>query len=1153
MSAPPVQTPRSSRDQNRASDPAYSSWVSANAGSGKTHVLAQRVIRLLLNGVAPGKILCLTFTKAAAANMARRVFDTLSRWTSIEDDALREAVREIAGHDYRDLDFARTLFAQTIETPGGLKIQTIHAFCERLLHMFPFEANIAAGFSVAEGDEQQTLLQRAREDVLARAIADPASPAGAALQLVASLTTQDRFDALLQGALAMRAKIAEAMTDRRGDGFARRLAARFGLGDDETLAGIEAELIDGGPSRARWREMAAVLAGQGKNDRDQAERMRLFIETDSMPARLANLREIFLTDAGEPRKRLVTVKTPPDIIDALENERMRVTALLDKRKAAACIARSGALFELVETIFKRYAHLKTSQGLLDFNDLIERTVTLLGRSDAAWVLYKLDSGIDHILVDEAQDTSPDQWKILENLTAEFFAGIGAREGLRRTIFAVGDEKQSIYSFQGARPDLFIAMRRYFETRAGAGHFQSVALDTSYRSARVVLEQVDATFQAGDNFKGVVSEGEAWMRHAANKAFLPGLVEIWDLEEPLATEAAESWLLPVDTIGENAPEVRLAQNIARTIGAWLKPGSGQFVHGKDAAPRPVSAGDVIILVRKRSRFFNAIIRALKSAGVPVAGADVLSLTDHIAVMDLMAAGRTALLPRDDLSLACVLKSPLIGLTDEDLLAIAPKRTGSLYDALCASPEHRHAQAAQRIEAWRRLAARLTPFGFYAHLLGVERGRHALLTRLGVEANDAIDEFLNRALQHEQQQPPSLAAFLHILSATEASVKRDLEAAGDVVRVMTVHAAKGLEGKIVFLPDTTGTATGRYDPDIVLLDDEGLELPVWRKNKKEDPPPLHAAVERARVEQDREHRRLLYVAMTRAEERLYICGFRGKTEPHASCWYNIVRSALDERLEEFPAPWDWNRTVRRIGTTASAGAPGKPAAPPPEKPPADHWLWREAPREAQPAPPLSPSTALAAADQLDARANATGVASGLAIGALMHALLQYLPDVAAEDRAAAAARYLAARGGALSEAERAGVAAQALALLAAPAVAALFGPGSRAEIAIAGKVSGPAGPLDIAGRIDRLAVRENDVLLADFKTGTPRPAEVAPAAYIAQMALYRAAVEPLYPGKTVRPFIVWTANATAVELPGNMLTAALGTVLGDAKQIVIGGAS
>jgi ATP-dependent helicase/nuclease subunit A len=1146
MTDPTVQPPkpRSSREQNLASNPSYSSWVSANAGSGKTHVLAHRVIRLLLNRVAPGKILCLTFTKAAAANMARRVFDTLSQWTSIEDDALREAVREIAGHDYEDLDFARTLFAQTIETPGGLKIQTIHAFCERLLHMFPFEANIAAGFSVAEGDEQQTLLQRAREDVLALAIANPASPPGVALQLVASLTTQDRFDELLRGALAMRAKIADAVRDPRGGGFEHRLAVRFGLAADATLESIEAEIFDGGPSPADWRAMASVLAGQAKSDREQAARMQALLQTGAAAARLAIVRQIFLTGAGEPRKRLVTNKTPADITSALENEQVRFIALLEKRKAAACIARSLALFELVEAIFKRYAQLKTSQGLLDFNDLIERTVTLLGRSDASWVLYKLDSGIDHILVDEAQDTSPDQWKILENLTGEFFAGLGAREGLRRTIFAVGDEKQSIYSFQGARPDLFVQMRRYFEKKAGgADHFKSVELTRSYRSAKMLLDQVDATFQANENFKGVVSQGENWMRHEANKGFLPGLVEIWDLEAPLATEAHESWLLPVDTVGENAPEVRLAQNIARVIRDWLKPGSGQFVHGKDGAPRPVNAGDVIILVRKRSRFFNAIIRALKSAGVPVAGADVLSLTDHIAVMDLMAAGRTALLPQDDLSLACVLKSPLIGLTDDDLLAFAPKRAGSLYEALCASPSPQHVQAATRIDAWRRLAARLTPFGFYAHLLGVERGRYALLKRLGVEANDAIDEFLNRALQHEQQQPPSLSAFLHVLSATEASVKRDLEAAGEVVRVMTVHAAKGLEGKIVFLPDTTGAAIGRYDPNIVLLDDDGLEVPVWRKSKKDDPPPVNEAIDRARIDQDREHRRLLYVAMTRAEERLYICGFRSKTEPPPTCWYNIVHLALADGMEPVPAPWDASRTVLRIGSTAQAAVAVKPASPIPAKPPTDHWLWRPAPREAQPAPPLSPSTALAAADQLDARANTAGVASGLAIGSLMHALLQYLPDVATEDRAAAAGRYLAARGGMLSEAERTGVLAQALALLAAPAVAALFGPGSRAEIAIAGKITGPGGmPLEIAGRIDRLAVRENDVLLADFKTGTPRPAEVAPAAYIAQMALYRAAVEPLYPDKTVRPFIVWTANASAVELPDAMLTAALGRILG-----------
>ena len=762
---------RSSASQAAASDPSVSVWVSANAGSGKTHVLAHRVIRLLLNGVEPGKILCLTFTKAAAANMSRRVFDILSAWTSFDDATLRQALQDMTGRGGHDLEFARTLFARTIETPGGLKVQTIHAFCERLLHMFPFEANIAAGFSVIEADAQEELLQRAREDVLALAIDVPDSVTGRALQLISGLTTEAKFDQLLKGGLAKHAEI-EAVLGRLQGGYRARLAQELGLRPDETITALEAEMIDGGPGFDRWSEAAALLETSGKMDVAQAHRIRAFVAAPSV----ATLRGIVLGHDGGARKAFATKGAQARLDPVIVEELDRLPPLLEKYKAARCVERSQALLELLNAILLRYRNLKTAQGKLDFADLIERTTMLLDRSSAAWVLYKLDNGIDHVLVDEAQDTSPKQWHILQRLTEEFFAGSGSGAPRLRTLFAVGDEKQSIFSFQGARPDLFAGMRRHFEDRAGPGELRTVPLTVSYRSASLVLDQVDRTFQSGETWRSVVSSGDDWLRHGAHKTQLPGLVEIWDVIEPVEVEAPTSWLLPVDAVREDAPEVRLAQRIASLIRDWIRPGSGEFVHDASGAPRQVHAGDVIILVRRRNNFFDAMIRALKAVGVPVAGADVLKLTDHIAVMDLMAVGRFALLPQDDLSLACVLTSPLGGLDDDDLLQFAPQRTGNLYDALRASPDPKHREVMARLERWIINAAEMTPYGFYAHLLGADGGRRDLLRRLGGEANDAIDEFLNRALAHEKSQPPSLSAFLHTFAATEATVKRDLEAAG-----------------------------------------------------------------------------------------------------------------------------------------------------------------------------------------------------------------------------------------------------------------------------------------------------------------------------------------------------------------------------------------
>ncbi|MDT2019852.1 double-strand break repair helicase AddA [Methylocella sp. CPCC 101449] len=1123
---------RSSASQAAASDPSVSVWVSANAGSGKTHVLAHRVIRLLLNGVEPGKILCLTFTKAAAANMSRRVFDILSAWTSFDDATLRQALQDMTSRGGHDLEFARTLFARTIETPGGLKVQTIHAFCERLLHMFPFEANIAAGFSVIETDAQEGLLQRAREDVLALAIDAPDSVTGQALQLISGLTTEAKFDQLLKGGLAKHAEI-EAVLGRLQGGYRARLAQELGLRPDETIAALEAEMIDGGPGFERWSEAAALLETSGKMDIAQAHRIRAFVAAPSV----ATLRGIVLGHDGGARKAFATKGAQGRLDPAVVEELERLPPLLEKHKAARCVERSQALLELLNAILLRYRNLKTAQGKLDFADLIERTMMLLDRSSAAWVLYKLDNGIDHVLVDEAQDTSPEQWHILQRLTEEFFAGSGGGAPRLRTLFAVGDEKQSIFSFQGARPDLFAGMRKHFEDRAGPGELRAVPLTVSYRSASLVLDQVDRTFMARETYRSVVSGDDGWLRHEAYKAQLPGLVEIWDVIEPVEIEAPTSWLLPVDAVREDAPEVRLAQRIASLIRDWIRPGSGEFVHDASGAPRQVHAGDVIILVRRRNNFFDAMIRALKAVGVPVAGADVLKLTDHIAVMDLMAVGRFALLPQDDLSLACVLTSPLGGLDDDDLLQFAPQRTGNLYEALRASPDPKHRAVTARLERWITHAAEMTPYGFYAHLLGADGGRRDLLRRLGGEANDAIDEFLNRALAHEKSQPPSLSAFLHTFAATEATVKRDLEAAGEVVRVMTVHAAKGLEGKIVFLPDTTGAPGSHFDPDIVFIEGkDGLALPVWRRNRDEDPPAVEVAKGLSRQEQQNEYLRLLYVAMTRAEERLYICGYRGLQKLSEDCWYQIARSALEEGMSSVPAPWNGEEQVLRAGGTAAGGRLAEVRSARERAEPA--WLRQAAPQERAPLPPISPSRALAAADQLEPLVRDDGGSVALVVGTLMHGLLQYLPDLAPSLRAAAAGRFLAARGRALPPEEQERLTGQALALLYNPALEALFGPQSRAEVAIAGKVSRRSGALvDIAGRIDRLAVREQDVLIADFKTGAPRLLADLPAAYVTQMALYTAAIAPLYPGKAIRPFIVWTANAQAVEIPPERLISAL----------------
>ena len=1129
--------------QRLASDPGRSVWVSANAGSGKTHVLSQRVVRLMLDGVNPARILCLTFTKAAAANMSERVFAILARWTQLDDDALRAAIRATGARapSAATLIAARRLFARAVETPGGLKIQTIHAFCERLLHLFPFEANVSAGFTVAEDSEQAEWLDEARRSALAEAAGDEGA-LGAALRRVADETSQSDFDALIRAAMKARETLPIGASGEA------RLRKALGLARGETTAAVERAMLEDGLLASGWKSVGDALAQGKPTDIKRAD--QIFAVREAWAARGANdaapvgaslidaYLRIFFNSDNTPAKALATKDIPQAVKDALVDEQRRLAALRETRASVGAYERSVALARLVGQIFSRYEATKRRRGALDFDDLITRTLTLLERSDASWVLYKLDRGIDHILVDEAQDTSAAQWRILDILASEFTAGEGQRKG-RRSFFAVGDDKQSIFSFQGAEPRLFHEMSRRFAQRAAqAGQdFSAVRLNLSFRSTRTILDAVDKVFAPVERHRGLSSGVDPQPPvHESWKSDLPGLVEIWPpLAAPERDDPTE-WRLPVDAPRADDPAVKLAERVAAKIAALTSSPEARVSDGESGLMRRVRPGDVMILVRKRGAFFEAMIRALKERGVAVAGADRLNVTQHIAVMDLIAAGRVALLPQDDLTLACVLKSPLIGLDDDDLIALAPGRAGSLFAALESSPVARHRAALARIEMWRAHARTRTPFEFYMRLVEADGGRRALVSRLGPEAADAIDEFVALALDHETHDAPSLTLFLQTLGDADIEIKRDMEAAGDAVRVMTVHAAKGLEAKIVFLPDTCSGPSAQHAPKLHRLDEEAT---AWSSRKGDDSAAISTARAAAEAAAQDEYHRLLYVAMTRAEERLYIAGHYGRRRPTFD-WHRAMFDALSPDMEEIPAPWDAAEIIwRRVEVGAAQDdAPAEPPDAAREKT-TPAWLNRPARPEIVATPPLRPSNALDAADALPREGATENIpARRAARGKLLHALLQHLPAVAPARRAEAAHKFLGARGAGFTSDETAAMAREALGVLNDARLAALFGAGSRAEAAIAGRVRLADGrEVEISGQIDRLAETAEEILLADFKSGAPRAAAETPERILTQFALYRAALQPLWPEKPIRTMLIWTAGPALVELNGDLLDRAL----------------
>ncbi|RUX51842.1 double-strand break repair helicase AddA [Mesorhizobium sp. M4A.F.Ca.ET.050.02.1.1] len=1155
--------------QARASDPLNSAWVSANAGSGKTHVLAQRVIRLLLNGTDPSKILCLTYTRAAAANMSNRVFSTLSEWTSLGDAELASRIVALDGRgaDAGTMRRARRLFAEALETPGGLKIQTIHAFCESVLHQFPLEANIPAHFEMLDTQMEASLFGDARRDMISGASAG-AEGLAEAFALVLERGGEAGLDALLAEIVNKRDGL-RAFIAGLGDDF-RSLLAEFrfrpGLTAEDIasslwpLPGFLPDYFAGFARAAEAADARMVL-----NNILPYARLA-FAEADQI-RRLELLGKAFLKADGaayEPAKafKKVLLDRLPDLPERYIEAARAILEVSDRLALFRMLEGTAAALTVARWLIARYEHLKRSRGFLDFNDLITRTVALLSRPDAgAWVQFKLDQGIDHILLDEAQDTSPDQWEAVKKLTEEFFAGLGQREAVHRTMFAVGDEKQSIYSFQGAAPDSFAESRQLFAGRVrDAGFsFADLKLTWSFRSSDDVLAAVDRVFADPGIRRGISHDPDA-LSHKAIRTDAPGYVEVWPSIGAEMVDEPDDWTQAVDHA--HAPAVRVAENVATTIAGWI--GNGEIIEGRGKRLGP---GDVLVLVRKRDSFVHALTRALKRRDIPVAGADRLSLPGHIAVKDLIALGHFLIQPQDDLSLAAVLRSPVFDVSEERLFSLANGRPSgqSLVASLRqqAGEDPALAPVVAQLDAWANEAAFKPLFEFYAAALARDGLRKKMIARLGPEAGDIIDEFLSFCLAEERTGLPGLEAFLATLESSGPEIKREMDQTRDEVRVMTVHAAKGLEAPVVFLVDG-GSApfSDQHLPRLMPFQGSGQHFDgkgyLWRSAGDVANGFSKAAAAHARELADDEYRRLLYVGMTRAEDRLVVCGYHGKRAPSTGTWHSIVSRALlgaPESMERrHPAAAEV--VVHRFHMTklppvalaaAEAESPIEHVVPLPES------LFRPLPPYEELPRPLSPSGASALIDEaketvtdtrspvLDAEAE-----PGFAVlrGLALHKLLQMLPSIAEGGRKDAAERYLARAGAAWSEAERVKALNAVLAILADPLFAPLFSPASRAEIAVMGSLEVKGKLRSISGKIDRLAVSEHSVSIVDYKTNRPAPTtlEEVPPAYVLQLALYRALLQPLYPGRDVQAALLFTEAPRLIELPASAMDDALARLTG-----------
>lgn len=1117
--------------QKQATIPEHDVWVSASAGSGKTKVLTDRVLRLLLpdpegrwGGAAPHKILCITFTKAAAALMALRVQSKLGEWAVMDEVKLTAELTKLLDTSPSDhvIKAARKLFSTVLDTTGGMSIMTIHAFCQSTLGRFAIEAGVTPGFTVLEESRANDILRHIVDHLITEVEQNKNTAIKAAFLRIA---TYMDLDSLRDTLLTMMSKAREITEFMKGNAsVSSQLLKALDYKPDFKPQLIQEDLL----------HIARIFTDKGgtkEKEYGQTIADWLALKEDQQLSQLEMLRTAFLTDKQTPRKLTKAVLTNHPEVDVMRNSALiQIETYLDNQAIARQAEQTSDLLQIVDFCMSRYAARKKELNALDFNDLILKTRTLLESENMDWVQFKLDEGIDHILVDEAQDTNIHQWEIIRHLSDEFLSGQGDDSRLR-SLFVVGDEKQSIFSFHGADPDAFHTMRDFFDARSTTAKrdFKKIPLETSFRSSLPVLQLVDTVFENRDLANRIGIPSNQQLVHFAYRKKFAGLVEIWEpeiIDKPDTRNQGIEWKMPPLSTsrqgqeGEVSTTSPLAGKIANTISGWLKNGEMLSSENRKIEPR-----DILILVRTRTSFVPDLVRQLKLRGVPVSGIDRMKLTNQIAVLDCLALAKFARFPNDDLSLACLLRSPFIRLSENELMDIALNRTGTLWDSV-------QEKCRQDIIEWLRhaiiRAQTEKPFDFFDDMLnGVcpfdreQSGWHAFASCLGADCIDPLDEFLSYCLSKEADGVFSLEELMMLLQASDIEIKRDTED-GDKdslnqVRIMTVHASKGLEAPIVFLPDTMGVPSKSKIDALQWIKTKGAtpDVPLWAARTGDGCATYKALKDATYDRTISEHMRLLYVALTRPRDRLYVMGESNTLNLKEYCWYVHIYNAFQKlphtRVEN---------GLRYETVQTDAGSDHKPAmtaeVPKIELP---HWIFESVEDDrAETLQTIQPSRLDAEDDRARSPLDDQS-ANRFKRGILTHKLFQILPDLPVAGRERAALSFLARMGKELPEAIRTEIVDETLRILNDPVFADVFGEDSLAEVPVSGDLGD--GRM-ISGQIDRLVIGHNKILIVDFKTNRPSPKDqnAIPEAYKKQLRAYKTAMHRIFPDREILCALLWT---------------------------------
>ncbi len=1088
-------------------------WITANAGSGKTTYLTARVVALLLTGVLPERICCITYTKAAASEMRHRVLKQLRELLLMSEEKCAARITELLGKPATESDIARarSLFGTVLDSPsGGLRLTTIHGFCQDILRRFPLEAGINPHFTVLEEGAADRLISTERNRLLNHY--DTGNTAlNHALELIADRTSEARFDQFITAIIGKRNQWELIWRAQSPESLKRKIFALHGLEEEVSEVSLRGLLLDAvnEPDAKTFRDhLDALVNGDNKDGQKLGRALTAWLEVEReyRGALIGELCSAFLTKEGESRKKLYGKNQFPPaspLHDACTRLSGSILRYAERVAALASAEETFAVATLAGELLKQYDRAKQEAHALDYDDLIGKVRELFANpSLLGWVMSKLDHRIDHLLLDEAQDTSREQWSITDLLVEELIAandGTGSGN-VPRSLLVVGDEKQSIYSFQGAAPELFAGMKGEFHGKL-KDSFSPLAIESlrnSYRSAEAVLKLVDH-IATQPEMAAFLSASGAVEPHILTREKAAGSVTLY---APItAPEKIDTPALTIPTeyhISQTAAQ-QLADKVADEVAGWLKNGRILASEG-----RPITAGDILILVRTRSSIVMPLIRALQRRDVPVAGLDRLTLSDHLAVRDLLALMRWSMNPGDDLSLAHVLRSPIIGISDEELCMLSADRRGSLY-----------AQVGDNALLERALSERdATPYEFLTSVLETQSTRRVFATRFGEEVHEVLDELKAQAAAMPRGMAPTLANFYDWLSNSDLQIKREQEGKSDKVRIMTVHGAKGLEAPAVLLVDTVTMPTTQHEKFFFTEDANQQPLPVLAISEEAKAAPVLLTAKQRKADAIRaEYYRLLYVALTRARDELHIFGTANKKgEVKEGSWYAIVRSAM---LALSASEEGDNKILRDTRPTVTAKE--KPTS-------AKHATLPAWAHTAPPAINKGPQSAAPSRLVNDVAASPYVEASDgseRARGVLIHRILELLEANTDEKTISQLAALIAPE---WSDEEKNKITHQISELLKAENW--IWANPSHAEVNVTGTVMMDGAAIPISGQIDRLVETPEGIVILDYKTGRHIPANATGISenYRMQLKTYHALISALHPSKTVRCAILWTANAS-----------------------------